>query len=52
MFGSYHQQYWLDGEKLIAVGVIDLLPRCLSSVYVFYDPNYSFLHLGTYTALR
>ncbi|CAH8621568.1 unnamed protein product [Heterobilharzia americana] len=52
MFGSYHQQYWLDGEKLIAVGVIDLLPRCLSSVYVFYDPDYSFLHLGTYTALR
>ncbi|TNN06136.1 Arginyl-tRNA--protein transferase 1 isoform 3 [Schistosoma japonicum] len=52
MFGSYHQQYWLDGEKLIAVGVIDLLPQCLSSVYVFYDPYYSSLHLGTYTALR
>ncbi|CAH8548217.1 unnamed protein product [Schistosoma turkestanicum] len=52
MFGSYHQQYWLDGEQLIAVGVIDLLPKCLSSVYVFYDPNYAFLHLGTYTALR
>ncbi|KAM7534144.1 hypothetical protein Aperf_G00000115204 [Anoplocephala perfoliata] len=50
-FGSYHQQYWLDGKKLIAVGVVDLVPGCLSSVYSFYDPDYSFLHLGTYTAL-
>ncbi|VDL61089.1 unnamed protein product [Hymenolepis diminuta] len=51
-FGSYHQQYWLDGNKLIAVGVIDLVPGCLSSVYLFYDPEYTFLHLGTYSALR
>ncbi|CAH8517476.1 unnamed protein product [Dicrocoelium dendriticum] len=51
-FGSYHQQYWLDDEKLIAVGVVDLLPKCLSSVYLFYDPDYSFLQLGTYSALR
>nr|CDS28701.2 arginyl tRNA protein transferase 1 [Hymenolepis microstoma] len=51
-FGSYHQQYWLDGNILIAVGVIDLVPGCLSSVYLFYDPEYAFLHLGTYCALR
>uniref|UniRef100_A0A0X3NWM0 Arginyl-tRNA--protein transferase 1 n=2 Tax=Schistocephalus solidus TaxID=70667 RepID=A0A0X3NWM0_SCHSO len=51
-FGSYHQQYWLDGEKLIAVGVVDLLPGCLSSVYLFYHPDYAFLRLGTYAALR
>ncbi|KAL5966305.1 Arginyl-tRNA--protein transferase 1 [Taenia solium] len=51
-FGSYHQQYWLDGEKLIAVGVVDLVPGCLSSVYFFYDPVYAFLRLGTYSALR
>ncbi|KAF5400057.1 Arginyl-tRNA--protein transferase 1 [Paragonimus heterotremus] len=51
-FGSYHQQYWLDGERLIAVGVVDLLPQCLSSVYFFYDPDYSFLKLGTFSALR
>jgi arginine-tRNA-protein transferase len=49
--GSYHQQYILDG-KIIAVGVIDLLPRCLSSKYFFYDPSYSFLTMGTYSALR
>ena len=51
-FGSYHMQYWLDGTRLIAVGVIDILPNCVSSVYLYYDPDYSFLTLGTYSALR
>nr|CAI5853600.1 unnamed protein product [Callosobruchus analis] len=50
-YGSFHQQYWID-EKLIAVGVIDILPRCVSSVYFFYDPDYRSLTLGTYGALR
>ncbi|ALC41363.1 Ate1 [Drosophila busckii] len=50
-YGSFHQQYWLD-EKLIAVGVIDILPGSISSVYFFYDPDYSFLSLGTYGSLR
>ncbi|GFT91885.1 arginyl-tRNA--protein transferase 1 [Nephila pilipes] len=50
-FGSYHQQYWLD-DKMIAVAVLDILPHCVSSVYFYYDPDYSFLSLGTYAALR
>nr|CAG4647050.1 EOG090X06AF [Megafenestra aurita] len=50
-YGSFHQQYWIDG-KLVAVGVIDILSTCLSSVYFFYDPDYSFLSLGTYASLR
>ncbi|KAJ1373746.1 hypothetical protein KIN20_036242 [Parelaphostrongylus tenuis] len=50
-YGSYHQWYILDG-KLLAVSVIDILPRCVSSKYMFYDPDFSFLSLGTYTALR
>ncbi|XP_058128623.1 arginyl-tRNA--protein transferase 1 isoform X2 [Anopheles ziemanni] len=50
-FGSFHQQYWLD-DRLIAVGVIDVLPLCVSSVYFFYDPEYRFLSLGTYGSLR
>ncbi|KAF7278946.1 hypothetical protein GWI33_007810 [Rhynchophorus ferrugineus] len=50
-YGSFHQQYWI-GEKLIAVGVIDILPGCVSSVYFFYDPDYSNLSLGTYGILR
>ncbi|XP_023303148.2 arginyl-tRNA--protein transferase 1 isoform X2 [Lucilia cuprina] len=50
-YGSFHQQYWLD-DKLIAVAVIDILPYCVSSVYFFYDPDYNFLSLGTYSSLR
>jgi len=50
-FGSFHQQYYLD-DKLIAVGVVDVLPECLSSVYFFYDPAYHFLDLGVISALR
>ncbi|CAG9788705.1 unnamed protein product [Diatraea saccharalis] len=50
-YGSFHQQYWLDG-RIIAVGVIDILPKCVSSVYFFYDPTYMNLTLGTYGALR
>ncbi|KFB47843.1 AGAP010373-PA-like protein [Anopheles sinensis] len=50
-FGSFHQQYWLD-DRLIAVGVIDILPLCISSVYFFYDPEFRFLSLGTYGSLR
>ncbi|XP_063707733.1 arginyl-tRNA--protein transferase 1-like isoform X2 [Culicoides brevitarsis] len=50
-YGSFHQQYWLD-NRLIAVAVIDILPQCVSSVYFFYDPDFSFLSLGTYASLR
>ncbi|TRY62876.1 hypothetical protein TCAL_08298 [Tigriopus californicus] len=48
--GGFHQQYWLD-EQLICVGVVDFLPNCISSVYLYYDPEYSFLSLGTLSAL-
>ncbi|GBB98030.1 hypothetical protein RclHR1_03120015 [Rhizophagus clarus] len=50
-YGSFHQCYYLD-DKLIAVAVLDVLPKCLSSVYFMYDPDYSFLQLGKYSALR
>lgn len=32
--------------------MIDILPHCISSVYFFYDPEYGFLSLGTYSSLR
>jgi len=48
--GSFHLQYLVDG-KIIAVGVIDVLPHCVSSVYLYYDPAFSFLSLGTLTSL-
>ncbi|KAL5710331.1 arginyltransferase [Ranunculus cassubicifolius] len=50
-FGSFHQQYIIDG-KLVAVGVVDILPRCLSSKYLFWDPDLAFLSLGKYSALQ
>ncbi|XP_063163351.1 arginyl-tRNA--protein transferase 1 isoform X7 [Candoia aspera] len=50
-YGSFHQQYWFEG-KIIAVGVIDILPKCVSSVYLYYDPDFSSLSLGVYSALR
>ncbi|KAJ0100875.1 hypothetical protein Patl1_06588 [Pistacia atlantica] len=50
-FGSFHQQYLID-DQLVAVGVIDILPRCLSSKYLFWDPDFAFLSLGKYSALQ
>ncbi|KAL7288840.1 hypothetical protein TKK_0016815 [Trichogramma kaykai] len=50
-YGSFHEQYWYNGN-LIAVAVLDILPFCISSVYFFYDPAYSFLTLGTFSSLR
>ena len=46
-YGSYHQLYRLDG-RLVAVGVVDILPSGLSSVYLFYDPDEKLLSLGKY----
>ncbi|XP_057483579.1 arginyl-tRNA--protein transferase 2-like [Actinidia eriantha] len=50
-FGSFHQQYLIDG-RLVAVGVVDILPKCLSSKYLFWDPDLAFLSLGKYSALQ
>ncbi|GAX75009.1 hypothetical protein CEUSTIGMA_g2455.t1 [Chlamydomonas eustigma] len=50
-YGSFHQQYRLNG-KLVAVGVVDVLPRCLSSVYFFWDPGCAMLSLGKLSALK
>jgi arginine-tRNA-protein transferase len=44
-------KYYLD-DTLIAVGVVDILPHGLSSVYFFYDPQYRKYSLGVYGALR
>lgn len=49
-YGSFHQKYYW-GEQLVAVGVVDILPLCLSSVYLFYDPSLPQLCLGKLTAL-
>ncbi|KIJ70210.1 hypothetical protein HYDPIDRAFT_104888 [Hydnomerulius pinastri MD-312] len=50
-YGSYHQMYRLDGE-LIAVGVLDILPHCVSSVYFMYNPKWEKHSMGKLSALR
>lgn len=44
-------KYYLE-NRLIAVGVVDILPNSLSSVYFFYDPDYRKFSLGVYGALK
>ncbi|KAF2668230.1 arginine-tRNA-protein transferase 1 [Microthyrium microscopicum] len=49
--GSFHQCYWLDG-RLIAFGVLDLLPHCVSGVYFVYHQDYEKYSFGKLSALR
>ena len=52
-YGSFHQLYRLDG-RLVAVGVIDVVPNGVVSTYMWYDTSkeiskYSF---GVYSSLK
>ena len=49
--GSYHQIYRLDG-KMVALAVLDLLPRGVSSVYLIYDVAYERFGFGKLSAIR
>jgi leucyl-tRNA---protein transferase len=44
-------EYRLD-SRLVAVGIVDLCSRSLSSVYAFYDPDCASRSLGTFSAIR
>lgn len=50
-YGNFHQHYILDG-KIIAVGVITLIPDALVTEYFYYNPDYGFLTLGIYSAIN
>ncbi|CZT00693.1 related to arginine-tRNA-protein transferase [Rhynchosporium agropyri] len=50
LLGSYHQCYRIDG-KLVAVGVLDLLPQCVSAVYFMYHESVHQHGLGKLGAL-
>jgi len=52
-YGTFHVQYYLD-NKLVAVSVIDVVPKGVVSIYMWYDlskevAKYSF---GKYTILK
>ncbi|KAF2131212.1 hypothetical protein P153DRAFT_365803 [Dothidotthia symphoricarpi CBS 119687] len=51
LLGSYHQCYRLDG-RLIAMGVLDLLPHCVSAVYLIYHSDFEKWQFGKLSALR
>lgn len=43
---------YVRARRLIGVGLVDLVPHGLSSVYFFHDPAWRDLSPGTYSALR
>ena len=52
-YGTFHQLYRFDG-KLVAIGIIDVVPKGIVSIYMWYDVSkevskYSF---GVYSALK
>ncbi|KAI1105070.1 arginine-tRNA-protein transferase [Jackrogersella minutella] len=49
--GSFHHCYRLDGQ-LVAIGVLDLLPDCVSAVYFLYHESIHKFSPGKLGALR
>lgn len=49
--GSYHQCYRIDG-RLVAMGVLDLLPHCVSGVYLLYHSDFEKWSFGKLSAMR
>ena len=43
--------YWKD-EKLVGIGLVDVLPTCLSAISFFHDPAYRADALGVFSVLR
>lgn len=43
---------YFDGDKLIAVDLIDILPNGISSIYFYYDPDYASYSLGKYSLYK
>ena len=49
--GTFEFQYHL-GRRLVGVSVVDGCPGGLSSVYMYFDPDYGMRSLGTFSVLR
>ncbi len=47
-----YEVLYFEGEKLIAVDLIDILEEGISSLYCYYDPHTPNLSLGKYTLLE
>jgi leucyl-tRNA---protein transferase len=49
---SAREMLYYDGERLVAVGIVDVTPKSFSSVDFFYDPESSTRSLGVASVLR
>ncbi len=47
-----HELLFLLGERLVAVALVDLLPRAVSAVYCYYDPELRARSLGVFSILQ
>lgn len=50
-FPSARELRYFDGETLIGIGLIDLLPESLSSAYFYHDPEWRPLAPGTFSLM-
>ena len=47
-----HEMLYFDGDRPVAVALVDLLPRAVSAVYCYYEPELRARALGVYSVLR
>jgi arginine-tRNA-protein transferase len=47
-----HEVLYFEQKRLIGVDLIDISHNGISSIYFFYDPDFSHLSLGTYSLLK
>lgn len=50
-FPSGHELRYFDGDRLVGVGLIDLLPHAVSSAYFYHAPDWRPLGPGTFSLL-
>jgi arginine-tRNA-protein transferase len=42
---------YFDGERLVAIGLVDVTPNALSSIYFFYHPDVAAISVGVASVL-
>ncbi len=50
--GFGHELRYFDGDRPVAVALVDLLPRAISAVYCYYEPELRARSLGVFSVLR
>lgn len=50
-FPSLHDLLYFEGDRLVGVGLVDVLAHALSSVYFYYHPDWAPSGPGTFSAL-